>query len=145
MVLPLANPKTILSIPKLLLDPMGPLAIRWIYFPRMLPWLLRFAWAALPANARSSAATLRELNSRSIPSFDRLLSRTGLQELMVKRGALTLYQTEKGRRGNRATVNLLREYGVNVEELDTGPLRELEPALSQSIAGGLYFPMPRTR
>lgn len=140
VVLPLANPKTILSIPKMLLDPLGPLAIRWAYFPRMLPWLLRFARAALPANARASAATLRELNSRSIPSFERLLSRTGLQELMVKRGALTLYQTEKGRHENRSTVNLLREYGVNVEELDAEPLRELEPALSEDIAGGLYFP-----
>lgn len=139
-VLPLANPQTILSIPKMLADPLGPLAIRWSYFPRMLPWLLRFAQAALPANARASAGTLRELNHRSIASFDRLLGRTGLQDLMVKRGALTLYQTEKGRRAHRATVALLRDYGVEIEELDTGALRELEPALSESLAGGLYFP-----
>ncbi|MFC6635633.1 NAD(P)/FAD-dependent oxidoreductase [Microbulbifer taiwanensis] len=140
VVLPLANPKTILSIPKLLVDPLGPLAIRWGYLPRMLPWLLRFARAALPANARASAHSLRELNCRSIASFDRLLSRTGLQSLMAKRGALTLYQRDKGRRDNLATVNLLREYGVNIEELDAGQLRELEPALSESVAGGLYFP-----
>jgi len=140
VVLPLANPKTILSLPKMLVDPLGPLAIRWAYFPCMLPWLLRFARAALPANARASAITLRELNSRSIPSFDRLLSRTGLQELMTKRGALTLYQTETGRRANRATVNLLRDYGVNLQELDVGPLRELEPVLGEDIVGGLYFP-----
>lgn len=140
VVLPLANPSTILSIPKLLLDPLGPLTIRWSYLPRMLPWLLRFAWAALPANARASAQTLRELNGRSIESFDRLLARIGLQSLMVKRGALTLYQTDSGQRRNRAAVALLRSHGVLVEELDTGPLRDLEPGLSEDIAGGLYFP-----
>lgn len=139
-VLPLANPQTILSIPKMLMDPLGPLAIRWSYLPSMLPWLLRFARAALPANARASARTLRELNRRSIASFDRLLARTGLQDLMVKRGALTLYQTEKGRRAHRATVAVLRDYGIEIEELDTGALRELEPALSESLVGGLYFP-----
>ncbi|SHE54614.1 D-amino-acid dehydrogenase [Microbulbifer donghaiensis] len=140
VVLPLANPSTILSIPKLLSDPLGPLTIRWSYLPRMLPWLLRFARAALPSNARASAQMLRELNSRSIASFDRLLGRTGLQALMVKRGALTLYETESGRQRNRATVALLREFGVQVEELDSGPLRELEPAVIKDVAGGLYFP-----
>lgn len=140
VVLPLANLQTIMSLPKMLLDPLGPLALRWSYLPRMLPWLARFARAALPANARASAQTLRALNSRSIESFDRLLARTSLESLMVKRGALTLYETQAGRQKHRATVELLRNYGVQIEELDTSALRELEPALAQSLAGGLYFP-----
>jgi D-amino-acid dehydrogenase len=106
----------------------------------MLPWLTRFVWAALPANARASADTLRALNSQSIASYDRLLARTGLQQMMVKRGALTLYETVKGRDAHKPTVALLRNYGVEIDELDTAALRELEPALSGSIAGGLYFP-----
>ena len=140
VVLPLANPDTLLGLPKMLLDPLGPLSLRWSYLPRMLPWLARFALAALPANAKASAEALRSLNRESIVSFDRLLSRTGLQHLMTKRGAITLYQTAKGQAKHRSTVDILRNYGVNVEALDTQQLMDLEPTLSRDLSGGLYFP-----
>jgi len=140
VVLPLANPDTLLGLPKMLLDPLGPLSLRWSYLPRMLPWLTRFALAALPANAKASAEALRSLNRESIVSYDRLLTRTGLQHLMTKRGAITLYQTVKGQAKHASTVQLLRNYGVNVEALDTQQLLDLEPALTADISGGLFFP-----
>lgn len=140
VVLPLANPQTLLGLPKMLLDPVGPLSLRWSYLPRMLPWLLRFALAALPAPARASTLALRALNSRSIESFERLFARTGLQEMMVQRGALTVYESAKNRDAHRATVELLREHGVVVEEHSGAELRELEPALGPAIHSGLFFP-----
>ena len=139
VVLPLANPETLLSIPKMLLDPLGPLALRWSYLPRMLPWLARFAWSALPANAKAGAEALRALNRQSIASYDRVLARTGLQHLMTKRGAITLYQTAKGQAKHRSTVNVLRDYGVNVDILSAPQLLDLEPALGADVSGGLYF------
>ena len=140
VVLPLANPDTVLGLPKMLFDPLGPLSLRWSYLPRMLPWFARFALAALPANARASAEALRSLNRESIVSYDRLLNRTGLQHLMTKRGAITLYQTAKGQAKHRDTVQLLRDYGVNVEALTPGDVLDLEPALTTELSGGLFFP-----
>lgn len=140
VVLPLANMQTITGLPKMLLDPTGPLSLRWGYLPRMMPWLLRFVLAALPANAKSSATALRALNSHSIASFDRLLSRTGLASFMVKRGALTVYEAAAAQQAHRATVALLRDYGVVVESLNAQELHELEPALGTALAGGLLFP-----
>ncbi|MCK7596716.1 FAD-binding oxidoreductase [Microbulbifer sp. CAU 1566] len=140
VVLPLANMKTILSVPKLLLDPLGPLSIRWGYFPKVLPWLLRFAVAAAPANVEKSCQHLRALNGRSIESYDRLLGRTGLTDLMTKRGALTVYERPDSVGRNRATVDLLREYGVEIESLSGDEVRALEPALGKGVVGGLFFP-----
>ena len=140
VVLPLANMKTILSVPKLLMDPLGPLSIRWGYLPKILPWLVRFGIAALPANVEKSCAHLRALNGRSIESYDRLLERTGLTELMTKRGALTVFERSTSVRSNQSTVDLLRSYGVEIEALSADAIRALEPALGDGVAGGLYFP-----
>ena len=140
VVLPLANMKTIFSVPKLLMDPLGPLSIRWGYFPKILPWLVRFGIAALPGNVEESCRHLRALNGRSIESYDRLLTRTGLTELMTKRGALTVYERPDSARKNQPTVDLLRSYGVEIEALSVDEIRALEPALGDSVAGGLYFP-----
>lgn len=140
IVQPLANVDTLLSVPKMLLDPLGPLALRWSYLPRLLPWLMRFALSARPSAVRAHTDALRALNSRSISSYDRLLSRIKQTHRMIKRGAITVYDTQKGRHKHRSSVAVMREYGVNVEELDSEQIRELEPSLTGSLAGGLYFP-----
>ncbi|MBA6413880.1 FAD-dependent oxidoreductase [Parahaliea sp. F7430] len=140
VVLPLANLQTIAALPKMLLDKRGPLSLRWSYLPQMLPWLARFAMAALPAQAKASAQALRALNSRSIASYESLLARTDLRSLMVQRGALTVYESAQAKLKHQSTVALLRDYGVNVEALSAAAVRELEPALGNAVAGGLYFP-----
>lgn len=140
IVLPLANPETLLSVPKMLLDPLGPLALRWSYLPKMLPWLSRFVLAARPSAVKASATALRALNGSSISSYDALLQRTKLQDKMIKSGALTVYNSDKGREQHRKTVALLRDYGINLEEISGDEVRELEPSLADTLAGGLYFP-----
>lgn len=39
---PLAGPGVLFDVPKWLLDPLGPLAVRWSYMPKMIPWLMRW-------------------------------------------------------------------------------------------------------
>ena len=36
-------------VPKMLLDPLGPLAIRWSYLPKLAPWLMKFVAASAPS------------------------------------------------------------------------------------------------
>ncbi|NJO12711.1 MAG: FAD-dependent oxidoreductase, partial [Gammaproteobacteria bacterium] len=44
-IAPLSSPQTILQVPHMLLQPNGPLTVRWSYLPRLLPWLVRFLLA----------------------------------------------------------------------------------------------------
>src|ERR1700749_2173080 len=41
-VIPMSSPGLWKKVPTYLADPLGPLAIRWSYLPRLLPWLRRF-------------------------------------------------------------------------------------------------------
>ena len=140
IILPLANLATLLSVPKLLLDPLGPLTLRWGYLPKLLPWLLRFTWAAMPHKTRHSIDALKVLNRPSIARFKDLLERTGLQDLMTQHGALTIYQSQSAAIKNTKHARLVREHGVKVEQLSGDQVRELEPALTDSITGGLFYP-----
>lgn len=47
-ILPLASAKAWRNLPRWLLDPLGPLAIRPAYLPRLLPCLLRFLGVGRP-------------------------------------------------------------------------------------------------
>ena len=51
-VTPLAGPGILWQVPGWLRDPLGPLALRWAYLPRALPWLigaLHASWMNWPA------------------------------------------------------------------------------------------------
>ncbi len=140
IILPLANFKTLLTVPKLLMDPTGPLTLRWSYFPKLLPWLTRFTWAAMPHKASHTIEALKVLNRPSIDKFKSLLKRTSLEALMTQKGALTVYQTEAAAKKNKQHAIFVRQHGVNVNELNGDEIREMEPSLNSSIIGGLYYP-----
>ncbi|WP_444996807.1 NAD(P)/FAD-dependent oxidoreductase [Aliikangiella sp. IMCC44359] len=140
IILPLANFKTLLSVPKLLLNPMGPLSINWTYLPKLLPWLTRFAWAAMPHKTAQTIEALKQLNRPSIIRFQHLLKRTKLEALMTQRGALTVFSTPAALKNNRQHQKQVQQHNVNVEQLTGEQVRELEPMLAESIIGGLYYP-----
>ena len=63
-LVPLANPGILRQVPKMLLDPEGPLLIRWQYLPRLTPYLLRFIASARPERvAHAANALFSELSS----------------------------------------------------------------------------------
>ena len=55
-ILPLASPGIVRKAPRWLIDPLGPLAIRPRYLPRLAPWLFRFWRASLRDRVRASTA-----------------------------------------------------------------------------------------
>src|SRR3954463_13772442 len=61
-VIPPAEPGIWKKVPGYLMDPMGPLAIRWSYLPKILPWLVRYLWAgSTEARIEQTARALRPL------------------------------------------------------------------------------------
>jgi D-amino-acid dehydrogenase len=47
-IVPMSMPGVLKSVPGWLIDPQGPLSVRWSYLPRIAPWLLRFVQSATP-------------------------------------------------------------------------------------------------
>src|SRR5438067_8042131 len=57
-VTPMAMPGVIKQVPRWLMDPLGPLALRWQYLPKILPYLVRFLGSATPENEQAGAQPL---------------------------------------------------------------------------------------
>lgn len=54
-VVPVPIPGLLAKIPKMLMDPLGPLSVRWSYLPKALPWLYRFMRNAAPEKVEKIA------------------------------------------------------------------------------------------
>lgn len=140
IVLPLANFSTLLKTPKFLLDPLGPLTIDLKYLPKLIPWLTRFTWSAMPHQTKNTIEVLKRLNQPAISRYQNLLSRCGLEHLMTQKGALTVFSSEKSGKENIKHAELVRKHGINVEVLSAEQVCELEPELRGNVEGGLFYP-----
>src|SRR5438132_569751 len=55
-VIPASVPGLFLKVPGWLLDPLGPLALRPAYAPKLIPWFLRFSKAGSASEVKRIAA-----------------------------------------------------------------------------------------
>jgi D-amino-acid dehydrogenase len=139
-ILPIASPKIMRQVPKFLADPLGPLAIRPAYLPRLLPWLARFVLAARPAAYERSIQGLAALQARALPAWLKRIEASGLQAHLHRRGGLYVF-TDAGMLGQAAEIaKRQREFGIAVEMIGADELRRLEPALADRFAGAAFHP-----
>ncbi len=129
-LVPLSMPGTLRQVPKWLLDPLGPLAIRWAYLPRVLPWLIRFVKAGRPERVAEVADALRSLLGETFENYEPLIKAAAAEDLIQRRGQLYVYGSEAAFRKDAGGWALRRDRGVRVEELTREEIRQVEPALA---------------
>lgn len=139
-VMPNSSPGLWKQVPFMLLDPMGPLRIRWRYLPQLTPWLVRFLWAGRPGRIEPTARALWPLVSRAYDEHRSLARRTGADDIVRPEGWLKLYETEASFAEGRAERELMERCGANVRILGPDEIRELEPGLARRFVRGTYQP-----
>jgi len=136
-VTPMAMPGIIKNVPRWLMDPLGPLALRWSYLPTILPYLIRFVRAGTPEKVRAQAKAMRPLVGPTVPLVRELAKAAGAEDLVHQRGHLYVYRSAEALEKDGFAWALRRENGVVVDEVDADELRQLEPALSRDYVRGL--------
>src|SRR5438552_17473407 len=92
-VTPTAMPGVIKNVPRWLMDPLGPLALRWSYLPAILPYLVRFIRAGTPEKVRAQARALRPLVGPSLEALKPLVADAGAEDLVHRLGHLYVYRS----------------------------------------------------
>ena len=136
-VTPAAMPGVIRNVPRWLIDPLGPLSLRWSYLPSILPYLVRFVRSATPEKVRAQARALRPLLAPTVPLVRELARDAGADDLVHQRGHLYVYRSAEALAKDGFAWALRQENGVVVDRFDADELRQLEPALSRDYVCGL--------
>lgn len=139
-ILPIASPKILRQVPKFLADPLGPLAIRPAYFPKLLPWLVRFILAARPAAYERSIQGLGALQQRALPAWLKRAEASGLSRHIHRNGGLYVFTDRAAMEEARKIARRQAEFGITVEMIGPEELRQLEPALKDRFVGAAFHP-----
>jgi D-amino-acid dehydrogenase len=116
----------------------SPLLIRPRFDWQLFSWLIRFAAACRQAPMSRAIPVLRDLCRASRQLFEELISFEKVAFDYERRGLLFVYTTEAGLAKGRHEAELLAYNQVDVAVLDGKKVRELEPALLESVIGAIY-------
>lgn len=138
--LPVAMPGVWKKAPAWLMDPLGPLTVRWAYLPAVLPWLLRFVKHSKPAEVVRIATALRGLLAPIFESYQPLLEHAGAQALVRRTGCLYVYSSREVAAQWKWGMDLRRSLGVALRDVDRDELESLEPDLKGAFRFGILAP-----
>jgi D-amino-acid dehydrogenase len=135
-VVPMSMPGTLWNVPRWLLDPLGPLAVRWRYLPVVAPWLIRFIRAGTPERVAQQARALRSILGNTVDTVLPLARDAGCADLIKRSGTMTVYRSEESFAKDALGWKLRRDNGVVVTELNADELRQYDPTLSRDFVRG---------
>jgi len=139
-VVPIATPGILRNVPRMLLDPNGPLVVRWRYLHKIAPWLIQFVRAARPDSVERISVALASLLDRSNDAWLDLIKEASAQEVWRQSGELHVYRRKEAWDAAQSTHELRRRRGSLLEDLTVEEMRQLEPALSPDLYRGVFTP-----
>lgn len=128
-IFPFSHPGAIRKVPGWLLDPHGPMRIRWSHLPSSLPWLYRFWRAGKAERVDEIVAAQVTLMSSVTDDYDFILAETGSESLRESRGMILLYDTQKEFAQDGWKHEVRKNLGIPWQRLDRDELASLEPAI----------------
>lgn len=138
-VVPMSMPGMVWQVPGWLADPLGPLAVRLSYLPRITPWLLRFLAAGRLPRVKEQSVALRELLHDAFDFYGPLVKQAGAEDLLRRDGHIVVYRSEEKLAGDATGWQLRRDAGIRIEKLEGQALRAFDPALSPEFTIGMLI------
>ena len=137
-VVPMSMPGLWRKVPGFLLDPTGPLTIRWRNMPGLSPWLIRFLLAgATETKVRRTAGVLAGLLAPAPALHQELARANGCAGMIVQNGLLYAYPDRAAFAAEGLAWDLRRSTGLVWRELDEDALRAAEPTLGPGYRFGV--------
>ena len=127
------------NIPRWILSPKGPVALRWTYLPYLMPWLARFLASAQVSRIDRIADGILSLNRNCPDLYRELLRGTGHENLVRDSCYIHVFRDSRQADSGQVQWALRRERGVPMEFVSGDEAREIEPALSPVYQGAVLI------
>lgn len=128
--LPTSTPEVIWGLPKMLLDPLSPLAIRWSYLPRLTPWLIHFLRVGTPTRIEKISQAIASLLEKSVEAYQPLLDDPSL---LAPGGHIIGFADARGFDSAAHSIEIRRRRGVPFDIIDAKGVTRLDPSLAKSF------------
>jgi D-amino-acid dehydrogenase len=139
---PLNRPDVLLDVPAMLFNTTGPLALKWNYVPKMIPWFLKFIKNCTKKNMMHTAKYMHQILDLALPTYDELFQDIDISGLVESKGIIYFW-TNKDLKSRELEISIRRKLGAEQQLLTPDEIYDLEPNIKKIYHGGVYYPSAR--
>ena len=137
-VVQLNRPDVIYDIPKMLLSSYGPLALKWNYIPKMIPWILKYLKSSTKKSMMHTTKYMHQILDLSLDAYDEILSEIDTTNLVERKGIIYVW-TNKNLKSRKMEIKIRNDLGIKQRLLTRDEVLELEPNLSPVFDAGVIY------
>ena len=135
---PINRPDVLTDVPAMLLSSTGPLALKWNYVPKMIPWFLQFIRNCTTKRMMHTAKNMHQILDLALPAYDELFDEIDLGELVEKKGILYIWNNQS-LKSRDLEIKVRDELGVDQQLVTPKEIHDLEPNIKPIYHGGVYY------
>jgi len=135
---PMNRPDILADVPSMLLNSTGPLALKWNYVPKMIPWFLQFVKNCSKKKMMHTAKYMHQILDLALPSYDELFEDIDVSGLVENKGILYFW-TNKDLKSRELEIKIRNELGVKQQILTPHEIHDLEPNIKKIYHGGALY------
>ena len=137
-ILQLNRPDILYDIPKMLFSSYGPLALKWNYIPKMIPWFLGYLKNCNKKSMMHTAKYMHQILNLSLDAYDEIFQEFDITNLVEKKGIIYVW-TNQNMKSRELEIKVRKDFGVKQQLLSTKEILDLEPNLRPVFNGGAYY------
>ena len=136
---PVNRPDILTDVPAMLLSSTGPLALKWNYIPKMIPWFLKFIKNCSKKNMMHTAKYMHQILDLALPAYDELFEEIDLDGLVENKGIMYIWN-DQNLKSRELEINIRNEIGAEQQLLSKKEIHDLEPNIKRDVyhAGVFY-------
>ena len=139
---PLNRTDILTDVPKMIISSRGPLALKWNYVHKMIPWFVRFLSNCSENKMMHTAKYMHQILNLSLPAYDELFDEVDIQNLIENKGILYVWNN-KNLKSRDLEIKIRNKLGVKQKVLSKKEIHDLEPNLKNFYHGGVFYDYAR--
>ena len=135
---PINRPDILADVPSMLLNSTGPLALKWNYVPKMIPWFFKFIKNCSTKKMMHTAKYMHQILDLALPAYDEIFQDIDMNGLVESKGILYFW-TKKDLKSRELEFKIRNDLGVKQQLLSPHEIHDLEPNIKKVYHGGALY------
>ena len=126
------------DVPKMLFSSYGPLALKWNYVTKMIPWFLHYLKNCNKKSMLHTAKYMHQILSLSNDAYEEIFKEIDTTNLIEKKGIIYVW-TKQNLKSRELEIKVRNDLGIKQKLLTQKEVLELEPNLKPVFDAGVLY------